>query len=105
MLLPPEHIDLQPIKKSEPHAAPCLSPILLAKKPGGGIKFCMDYWKLNLLAKKNAYLLLVIAEIMAKLQKAIVFTKIDIWQAFHKLRMALNSEDFTTFANQFGAYK
>ena len=34
-----------------------------------------------------------------------MFTKIDIQQAFHKLRMAIESKDATTFASQFGAYK
>ena len=27
----------------EASSAPCSSPILLAKKPGGGIRFCVDY--------------------------------------------------------------
>ena len=87
----------------EASSAPCSSLILLAKKPGGGIRFCVDYWKLNLLTKKDAYPLPLIAKTMARLKKAIVFTKIDIRQAFHKLRMAIESEDATTFASQFGA--
>ena len=89
----------------EASSAPCSSPILLAKKPGGRIRFCVDYWKLNELTKKDAYPLPLIAETMARLKKAIVFTKINIRQAFHKLRMAIESEDATTFASQFGAYK
>ena len=89
----------------EASSAPCSSPILLAKKPSRGIQFCVDYQKLNSLTKKDAYPLLLIAETMAKLKKAIVFTKIDIRQAFHKLCMALESEDATTFASRFGSYK
>ena len=42
---------------------------------------------------------------MTKLQKVIVYTKINIWQAFHKLCVAPNSEDLTTFVSQFRAYK
>ena len=83
----------------EASSAPCSSPILLAKKPGGGIRFCVDYQKLNSLTKKDAYPLPLIAEIIARLKKAIVFTKINIRQAFHKLRMAMKSEDATTFAS------
>ena len=89
----------------EASSAPCSSPILLAKKLGGGVRFCVDYQKLNSLTKKDAYLLPLIAKIIAKLKKAIIFTKIDIWQAFYKLCMALESEDATTFTSQFGAYK
>ena len=89
----------------EASSAPCSSPILLAKKPGGGIRFCVDYWKLNSLTKKDAYPLPLIAKTMARLKKAIVFKKIDIRQAFHKLRIAVESEDATMFASRFGAYK
>ena len=89
----------------EASSAPCPSPILLAKKPGGGIRFCVDYQKLNSLTKKDAYPLPLIAETIAKLKKAVIFTKIDIRQAFHKLRMAVESEDATTFASRFGAYE
>ena len=89
----------------EASSAPCSSPILLAKKPGKGIRFCVDYRKLNSLTKKDAYPPPLIAKTMARLKKAFVFTKIDIRQAFHKLRMAIESEDVITFASRFGAYK
>ena len=97
-----EHLKKGFIKAS---SAPCSSPILLAEKPGGGIRFCVDYWKLNELTKKDAYPLLLIAETIARLKKAVIFMKLDIRQAFHKLRMAVESEDATTFASRFGAYK
>ena len=68
------------IKKGfiEASNASCSSSILLAKKPGGGIKFCVNYQKLNSLTKKDAYPLPLIAQIIARLKNAIVFTKIDI---------------------------
>ena len=89
----------------EASSALCSSPILLTKKPGGGIRFCVDYRKLNSLTKKDAYPLPLIAETIARLKKAVIFTKIDIRQAFHKLCMAVESKDATTFASRFGAYK
>ena len=89
----------------EASRAPCSSPILLAKKPGRGIRCCVDYRRLNKLTKKDAYPIPLIAETLAQLKGAKVFTKIDIWQAFHKLRMAASSEDLTTMATRFGAFK
>ena len=88
-----EHLKKRFIEAS---SAPCSSLILLAKKPGDGIRFCVDYRKLNELTKKDAYSLSLIAETIARLKKAVIFTKIDIRQAFHKLRMAVESEDATT---------
>ena len=97
-----EHLKKGFIKAS---GALCSSLILLAKKPGGEIRFCVDYQKLNSLTKKDAYPLPLIAETIARLKKAVIFTKIDIRQAFHKLQMAVESEDATTFASRFGAYR
>ena len=95
------------LKKSfiEASSIPFSSSILLAKKPGGGIRFCVDYQKLNKLTKKDAYPLLLIAETITQLKKAIIFTRINIQQAFHKLCIAIEFKDATTFASQFGAYK
>ena len=49
----------------EASRAPCLSSILLAKKPGGGIRFCVDYRRLNELIKKDAYPISLIAKTLA----------------------------------------
>lgn len=94
-------------KKSfiETNRAPCSLLILLAKKPSGDIRFCIDYKKLNKLTKKDAYLILLIAKTLAQLKNAKIFIKIDIWQAFHKLRIATSSKNLTTIATQFDAFK
>ena len=89
----------------EASSAPCSSRIMLAAKPGEGIRFCVDYRRLNELTKKDAYPIPLIEETLAQLKNAKLFTKIDIRQAFHKLRMAADSEDYTTFASRFGAFK
>ena len=89
----------------ETNKAPCSLSILLARKPRGGVRFCVDYKKLNALTKKDAYLIPLIAETLAQLKSAKVFTKINIYQAFHKLRIAASSENLTTMATQFDVYK
>ena len=78
---------------------------MLAAKLEGDIRFCVDYRGLNKLIKKDAYPIPLIEETLAQLKNAKVFTKIDIHQAFYKLRMAANLEDYTTFALRFGAFK
>ena len=86
-------------------SAPWSLPIMLAIKPGGGICFCVNYQKLNELIKKDAYPISLIAEILAQLSHTRVFTKIDIWQAFHKLWIAAKLENLTIMITHFGAYK
>ena len=80
-------------------------PILLAKKPNRGLRFCVDYRRLNQFSKKDRNSIPLIEETPGTAEGAKVFSKIDIRQAFHKLKLAIESEDLTTFNSRFGAYK
>jgi hypothetical protein len=42
--------------------SPAAAPVLFAKKPGGGLRFCVDYRALNRLSKKDRYPLPLIQE-------------------------------------------
>ena len=88
-----------------PSNTPWAAPILMAPKPGGGLRFCVDYRKLNALTKKDRYPLPLIEENLSRISKAKIFTKIDIRQAFHKIRMDPDSVDLTTFRCRYGTFK
>jgi transposase InsO family protein len=88
-----------------PSDAPFGSPILMARKPDGGLRFCVDYRRLNAITKKNRYPLPLIDEILERVSKAKIFTKLDIRQGFHRIRMHPDSEDLTTFRTRYGSYK
>lgn len=66
-----------------PSQSPYASPILMARKPGGGLWFCVDYWKLNSITYKDRYPLPLIDEVLEQISHAKVFTKLDIRQGFH----------------------
>ena len=89
----------------EPSVAPWASPILMARKSDGGLRFCVDFRKLNSLTKKDRYPLPLIDETLARISKAKYFTKLDIRQAFHKVRLKPSVEDLTTFRTRYGSYK
>ena len=89
----------------EASSTSCFLQIMLAAKPGGGIRFCVNYRRLNKLTKKDVYPILLIKKTLAQLKNAKVFTKINICQTFYKLRMAADLEDLTTFTLRFGAFK
>lgn len=88
-----------------PSQAPFASPILFAEKPNGGLRFCVDYRKLNQITKRNRYPIPLIDEVLAQIQGCKYLTRLDIIAAFNKLRMHPDSEDFTTFITSLGAYK
>jgi hypothetical protein len=66
--------------------------VLFAKKPGGGLRFCVDYRALNAITKKDQYLLPLIQETFNNIAKAKWFTKINVSAAFHKIRINAGDE-------------
>ena len=80
-------------------------PVLFIQKPEGGIRFCVNYKRLNAITKKDCYLIPLIEETLAQLEGAKYFTKIDIRQAFYQIRMSEDLEELTTFLTRFGAFK
>ena len=89
----------------EPSSAPWAAPILFVPKANGGLRLCVDYRKLNAITRKDRYPLPLIEETLARVSRAKIFTKVDIRQAFHRIRMDPNHEDLTTFRTRYGAYK
>jgi transposase InsO family protein len=85
--------------------APFASPVLFARKGDGSLRFCVDYRKLNALTKKNRYPLPLIDETLARLSRAKIFTKLDIRQAFHRIRMSPESEELTAFRTRYGLFQ
>jgi hypothetical protein len=51
-------------------SSPAASLVLFAKKPGGGLRFCVDYRALNAITKKDWYLLPLIQETLNNIAKA-----------------------------------
>ena len=85
--------------------ARCAAPLLLAAKPGGGVRICQDYRGLNNVTIKNRYPLPLIRETLDALCDAKVYTKLDIIAAFNKLRIAEGHEWKTAFITRFGLFE
>uniref|UniRef100_A0A9Q8LHQ9 Transposon Tf2-9 polyprotein n=1 Tax=Passalora fulva TaxID=5499 RepID=A0A9Q8LHQ9_PASFU len=81
------------------------SPVMFVKKPGGGLRFCVDYRGLNAVTKKNRYPIPLIQETLERLSKAKYFTKLDVIAAFNKLRMAEGHEYLTAFRTRYGLFE
>ena len=83
-------------------SSPASSPVLFVRKPGGGLRFCVDYRALNDLTIKNRYPIPRIHETLTLLGKANYFTKLDVISAFHRMRIAKGDEYLTAFRTCFG---
>ncbi|KAI1003236.1 hypothetical protein K3495_g4968 [Podosphaera aphanis] len=85
--------------------SPAGAPVLFVRKPGGGLRFCVDYRALNAISKADRYPLPLIKETLAKLSKSVWFTKLDVRAAFHKLRIKKGDEWKTAFRTRFGLFE
>jgi hypothetical protein len=73
-------------------SSPAAAPVLFVRKPGGGLRFCVDYQGLNRVTKKDRYLLPLIYETLRNISKVRWFTKLDVIAAFYKIWIAEEDE-------------
>lgn len=82
-----------------------VSPLCIAKKPGGGLRICVDYRGLNAITSKNRNAPPTIRDTLTRLAKAKIFTKFDVVTAFHEIRMAEGHEKYTAWGSRYGNYE
>ena len=97
--------DLEEKKYIRASTSEAAAPVLFARKPGGGLRFCCDYRALNAITKHDRYPLPLIPETLRNLTEAKWLTKVDVVSAFHQIRMAKGEEHKTAFRTRFGSYE
>ena len=86
-------------------SSPAAVPVLFVRKPGGGLRFCIDYRRLNQITKKDRYSLPLIYETLRNISKARQFTKLDVIAVFYKIQVTKEDEQKTAFRTRYGLYK
>jgi hypothetical protein len=79
--------------------------VFFVPKKDGTLQLCVDFWGLNQITKKNQYPLPLISEAIDRLSGARYFTKLDIREACHRLRIAPGDEWKTAFRTRYGHYE
>ena len=85
--------------------SPAAAPIIFVKKPGGGLRFCVDYRRLNEISRKDSYPSSCIDETLRTITAAKYISKVDIISAFHRILVKDGDEWKTTFNTRFGLYE
>jgi len=80
-------------------------PIMFVKKKDGKLRLCADYRVLNEVTPKDRHLLPLISEALERLGGAKYFTKLDIKDAYHNIRIREGDEWKTTFSTKLGTYE
>ncbi|GAA5971619.1 hypothetical protein JCM3765_001266 [Sporobolomyces pararoseus] len=88
-----------------PSQSPVGAPILFVKKKDGSLRLCVDYRGLNSVTIKNKYPLPLINETLDRLIGARYFTKIDLRNGYHHVRIRVGDEWKTAFRTRYGHYE
>ncbi|GAA5874668.1 hypothetical protein JCM1840_007442 [Sporobolomyces johnsonii] len=88
-----------------PSTSPVGAPILFIKKKDGSLRLCVDYRNLNSVTRKNRYPLPLIDETLDRLSGAQYFTKLDLRNGYHQLRIAKGDEWKTAFRTRYGHFE
>ena len=83
-------------------SSPAAAPILFAKKKDDGLRLCVDYRALNKATVKNRYPLPLISDMLDRLRGAQIFTKLDLRDAYHLIRIKEGDKYITAFRTWYG---
>ncbi|OWZ08077.1 Retrovirus-related Pol Polyprotein from transposon 412 [Phytophthora megakarya] len=79
--------------------------LMMIRKPDGGVRFCINYRKLNAVTIKDTYPMPLIDDILDVLNKAKLFSTMDIASGYWNVPMDPDSIEKTAFTRKFGLYE
>ena len=91
----------------EPCNEPCFSQPVLAKKPNGQWRFCIDYRMLNACSETLGWPIPRIQEVLQRLgaTRSRYFGVIDLTAGYHQAELHPDSKKYTTFKTHSGTYQ
>ncbi|KAL2695022.1 hypothetical protein AAEP93_005845, partial [Penicillium crustosum] len=92
-------------KRIRPSKSPAGAPILFVPKKDGGLRLCVDYRGLNRVSVKNRYPLPLISEILDRLSGVQYFSKVDVKDAYYRIRIKEGDEWKTAFRTRYGHFE
>ena len=88
-----------------PSKSPAATPVMFVKRLDGKLRLVVDYRGLNKVTVKNRFPVPLILEMLDRLHRAKVFTKIDLRNAYHQVRVKEGDEWKTAFRCWEGHYE
>jgi hypothetical protein len=79
--------------------------VFFIPKKDGSLQLCVDYRGLNQILRKNRYPLPLISEAIDRLSGTKFYTKLDIRDDYHRVRVAEGEEWKTAFRTRYGHYE
>ena len=89
----------------EPSDSPWSFNLVAAKKKGGKIRWCVDWRRLNLVTKKDAFPMPSVQDNITRLAGSTIFSGVDMNGAFNAINLAEKDREKTAFATPWGLYQ
>ena len=80
-----------------PSQSPWCNAVVLVWKKDGGLRFCINFRRLNARTKKDLYPLPQMQETMESLVRARFFSTMDLKSGFWQVKMSEKSRQYTAF--------
>lgn len=88
-----------------PSCSPWAAPVVLVRKKGGGLRFCVDYRKLNDVTSKDAYPLPRIDDALDSLSHACWFSTLDLASGYWQVEVDPKDRYKTAFITRQGLFE
>jgi len=90
----------------EPSNCPWSSPVcMVRKKDDGAFRFCIDYWKLNDVTKKDAFPIPDVKDAQDSLRGARYFATIDLLSGYWQLGLTNTAKERSAFCTRRGLFQ
>jgi transposase InsO family protein len=86
-------------------SSPWAAPIVLVRKKTGSWRFCVDYRKLNLVTKKDAFPLPRVEDSLTSLTQAAWYSTLDLASGYWQVEVDERDREKTAFTTPFGLYE
>ena len=83
-------------------SSPWASPVVLVEKKNGDVCFCVDYRKVNQVAKFDAYPMPRVEDVFEGVGSAKYVTTLDLARGYWQVPLAEEAKEITTFTTPFG---
>ena len=82
-----------------------VSPLVVAPKPDGDIRVCVDMRRANEAIERERHSIPTIEEILYDLNGSTIFSKLDLKWGFHQVKLEEELREITTFVTHRGLYR